>query len=204
MKYSVVKRGLLIFFSVVGIVGAIFIADYLVQLQKSEGLVPPGTETQIGGPFSLVDHNGRAVTERNFASRHKLIFFGFINCPEVCPTALIKISAILQRIGPLADHIYPLFITVDPERDTPEQLRQYANAFDSRIIYLTGSPAEIERVTAAWRVTRTKYAIGKHDYSIDHTAALYLMSPDGKLLESYGWNQAQEDIEHSIRKYLEP
>jgi len=204
MPFFTIKRSLLLALSVAGIMGAIFLADYLLQLRQSEGVVPPGMESQIGGPFSLVDHTGRAATEKTFASRHQLIFFGYTHCPDVCPATLYRVSAILQRMGPLADRIYPLFITVDPQRDTPAHLRQYAKAFDPRIIYLTGTPAEIERVMGAWRATRAKCAVGEHDYSMNHSAVLYLMSPGGALLKSYGWNQEPQDIEHSIRKYLAP
>jgi protein SCO1/2 len=184
--------------------GIAFLADYLLQLRQNKGVVPPGAESQIGGAFSLVDQTGRAVTEKDFSNRHQLIFFGFTHCPDVCPTTLGRVSAILQRLGPLADRLYPLFITVDPRRDTPERLREYAAAFDPRIIYLTGTDAEIEHVMEAWRATRAKCAVGEHDYSMTHSAVLYLMSPAGKLIKSYGWDQDPEAIEASIRKYLTP
>lgn len=181
-----------------------FAIDYLLQLRRSKGVVPPGTEAQIGGAFSLIDQTGRAVTEKNFDDRHQLIFFGFTHCPDVCPATLGRVSAILQHLGPLADRLYPLFITVDPQRDTSQRLREYAKSFDPRIIYLTGADAEIEHVLEAWRATRAKCAVGEHDYSMTHSAVLYLMSPEGKLIKSYGWDQDTETIEASIRNYLTP
>lgn len=202
MKTPGIKRTVFIIVSVVLLVGITFVVDYLLQLRENKGLVPPGTEAQIGGAFSLVDQTGRAVTEKSFSDRYQLIFFGFTHCPDVCPMTLGRVSAILQRLGPLADRLYPLFITVDPQRDTSQRLREYAKPFDPRIIYLTGTDAEVEHVMEAWRATRSKCAVGEHDYTMNHSAVLYLMAPDGKLVKSYGWDQAPEAIELSIRKYL--
>lgn len=202
MKIPGIKRILLAIVAVTLLAGSAFLADYLLQLRQSKGVVPPGTELQIGGAFSLVDQTGRAVTEKNFSDRHQLIFFGFTHCPDVCPITLGRVSTILQGLGPLADRLYPLFITVDPQRDTSQRLREYAKSFDPRIIYLTGSDTEIARVMEAWRATRSKCAVGEHDYTMNHSAVLYLMSPDGKLIKSYGWDQAPETIESSIGKHL--
>lgn len=202
MKISSIKRVLLTVAVLTLLAGIAFLADYLLQLRQNKGTVPPGTESQIGGAFSLVDQTARAVTEKTFADRHQLIFFGFTHCPDVCPITLGRVSTILQRLGPAADRVHPLFITVDPQRDTSQRLMEYAKSFDPRIIYLTGSDAEIARVMEAWRATRSKCAVGEHDYTMNHSAVLYLMSPDGKLIKSYGWDQAPETIESSIRKYL--
>jgi len=187
---------------VVALSGIFAVTDYLVQLKRSEGRIPPGTEASIGGQFALVDASGRAVTERDFADRHKLIFFGFTHCPDVCPTTLARMSVILRTLGPAATRLYPLFVTVDPERDTPERLREYARLFDPRIIYLTGAPDQIAKVLKAWRVSAAKTAAGQDDYSMNHSAVLYLMTPAGQLAASFRWDDTEADIAEGIRKYI--
>lgn len=197
---------------VLALSGLFAVIDYLVQLKRSEGRIPPGTEASIGGEFALVDASGRAVTERDFADRHKLIFFGFTHCPDVCPTTLARMSVILRALGPAATRLYPLFVTVDPERDTPERLRAYATLFDPRIIYLTGAPDQIAKALKAWRVSSAKTAVGQDDhsmnhysmnhYSMNHSAVLYLMTPAGSLAASFRWDDAEADIADGIRDYI--
>ncbi|MFZ5655332.1 MAG: SCO family protein [Pseudomonadota bacterium] len=187
---------------VLALLGVLAVTDYLVQLKRSEGRIPPGTEASIGGQFALVDASGRTVTERDFADRYKLIFFGFTHCPDVCPTTLARMSVILRALGPAATRLYPLFVTVDPERDTPERLREYARQFDPRIIYLTGTPDQIAKVLEAWRVSTAKIAAGQDDYSMNHSAVLYLMTPAGQLAASFRWDDAEADIADDIRGYL--
>lgn len=197
-----IRRAMAIVGSVVGVLFTLALVDYLIQLRNSEGAVPPGTEAQIGGAFSLLDQTGASVTERNYADRYKLIFFGFTHCPDVCPTTLSRVSTILRELGPLADRVYPLFITVDPARDTPERLREYAKSFDPRIVYLTGSATDIERAMTAWRATRAKFAVGDDDYSMSHSAVLYLMAPAGALLKSYSWDTPIDEVTSSLKGYL--
>ncbi|MGE3295719.1 MAG: SCO family protein [Porticoccaceae bacterium] len=196
------RRKLLLGVAVVVLSAGGALVDYLIQLKRSEGLVPPGTEARIGGRFALVDATGRAVTEADFADRHQLIFFGFTHCPDVCPTTLARMSVILRALGPAADQLYPLFVTVDPERDTPERLRDYGRLFDPRIIYLTGAPEQIAAVLEAWRVSRSKTAVGDDDYSLNHSAVLYLMTPAGALAESFRWDTPEQDIAAAIRARL--
>lgn len=184
------------------LLGVFAVTDYLVQLKRSEGRIPPGTEASIGGQFALVDASGRAVTERDFADRYKLIFFGFTHCPDVCPTTLARMSVILRALGPAATRLYPLFVTVDPARDTPERLREYAKLFDPRIVYLTGAPDQIAKVLKAWRVSSAKIAAGQDDYSMNHSAVLYLMTPTGSLVASFRWDDAEADIADAISDYI--
>lgn len=200
-QFSMRKIGLAVAL-VLALSGAFAVIDYLVQLKRSEGRIPPGTEASIGGQFALVDASGRAVTERDFADRYKLIFFGFTHCPDVCPTTLARMSVILRALGPAAARLYPLFVTVDPERDTPERLREYGRLFDPRIIYLTGAPDQIAKVLEAWRVNTAKIAAGRDDYSMNHSAVLYLMTPAGQLAASFRWDDAEADIADDIRGYL--
>jgi len=208
MKSQTLKRGLLTVVLSAAIIGGIALIDYLVQLGNSEGTVPPGTEAQIGGTFSLLNQFNEPVNNESYADRYKLIFFGFTNCPDVCPTTLSRMTQALSQLGPLNDQLYPLFITVDPERDTPARLKEYAKAFDPRIIYLTGSPDEIAKVLKAWKASRAKIATEKgeateEDYSMSHSSVLYLMSPDDRLLDSYNWEIRPDKMVDSIRGWLE-
>ncbi|OUS07805.1 hypothetical protein A9Q90_05155 [Gammaproteobacteria bacterium 54_18_T64] len=208
MKSQTLKRGLLTVVLSVAIIGGIALVDYLTQLGRSEGTVPPGTKAQIGGVFSLINQFNEPVDNESYADRYKLIFFGFTNCPDVCPTTLSRMTQALNQLGPLNAKLYPLFITVDPERDTPARLHEYAKAFDPRIIYLTGSSEEIAKVLKAWKAGRAKIATEKgeateEDYSMSHSSVLYLMTPDDRLVESYNWEIQADKMVDSISGWLE-
>jgi protein SCO1/2 len=132
----------------------------------------------IGGPFSLVAADGRTVTERSFPGKWLVVFFGYTHCADVCPTTLGEMAQALTQLGPLAGRIQPLFVTIDPDRDTPEVLRDYTAAFGDRILGLTGTPAQIAAIAKAYRVYYARSQEGK-DYSMEHSAVLYVMRPDG-------------------------
>jgi cytochrome oxidase Cu insertion factor (SCO1/SenC/PrrC family) len=136
----------------------------------------------IGGPFTLTDHNGRRVTDQNFRGKFMLVFFGFSYCPDACPTGLQVIAGALDELGPQAEHITPVLITIDPERDTPAQLAAYVKSFHPRLIGLTGSQAEIDGVVKEYRVYVKKVPDPKSTagYTFDHSAVIYLMGPDGR------------------------
>lgn len=132
----------------------------------------------VGGPFSLVDHKGARRTEKDFAGRPMLLFFGFTHCPDVCPTTLASVSGWLAALGPDADRIAALFVTVDPERDTPHVLAEYMQAFDPRILGLTGTAAEVTAMLKTFRAFARKTETG----DFEHTAAVYLIDERGHLL----------------------
>ncbi len=144
--------------------------------------VPAGVA--IGGPFHLIDDKGRAVTHADYRGRWVLVFFGYTNCPDECPLTLQKMAAALNKLGPLADKIAPLFITVDPARDTPARLASYLANFDPRIIGLTGSETQVAEAARAYRVY---YAPARHEESgadlVSHSTFLYLMDPAGAFSE---------------------
>ena len=156
-----------------------------------ERLIPKGAvsigNATVGGPFSLVDHTGRRVSNADFSGRFTLVFFGFTFCPDVCPTALQVTSAALEKLGPKAARVTPLFITVDPERDTPEQLKSYVGSFHPSLVGLTGTQAEIDAVAKAYRVyfKRVKDERSSAGYTMDHTSIIYLMGPDGRFLTHF-------------------
>ena len=143
--------------------------------------VPAGVA--IGGPFHLTDDKGHTVTQADYRGRWMLVFFGYTNCPDECPLTLQKMAVALNKLGPLADKIAPLFITVDPARDTPARLASYLANFDPRIIGLTGSATQIAEAAKAYRVY---YAAARHEESgadlVSHSTFLYLMDPTGKFI----------------------
>lgn len=144
----------------------------------------------IGGPFTLVDQDGKTVSDTDFRGRHMLIFFGYTYCPDVCPTYLSEMAQALDLLGPDEKKVQPLFITVDPERDTPEQMKMYVGHFHEDLIGLTGTPQQIAAVKEAYKVYAKKTEIDADDpqnYLMEHTANAYLMGPDGRF-EAYFTN----------------
>lgn len=153
----------------------------------------------IGGPFQLIDvQTGRQVTDRDFPGKWLMVFFGYTHCPDVCPTTLSNISDALLNLGPLADRIQPLFVTVDPLRDTQQVLADYAAAFDPRIVGLTGTPDQVARAAEAYGVYYAKREVGD-DYYMDHTATIYLMRPDGSHDTSFLSTSSSADIARRLR-----
>ncbi len=135
----------------------------------------------IGGPFTLVDGGKHAVTDRDFRGKWMLIYFGYTHCPDVCPTTLGGIAEGITKM-PAGDQgrIVPIFITVDPERDTPDIVGSYAHAFGPEFVGLTGSVGEVQHVEAEFRVYAQKHALKNGDYAMDHSSVIYVMGPDGK------------------------
>lgn len=147
----------------------------------------------IGGPFSLVRADtSEAVTEADFADKPKAIFFGFTYCPDVCPTTLFELSTYLDELGPLADNFYTLMVTVDPQRDTPEFLNEYVGAFHDDIIGLTGTPENIDDVVANYRVYARRVDLDDDDYTMDHTASIFLMNADNELVGTIAYQESPE------------
>jgi cytochrome oxidase Cu insertion factor (SCO1/SenC/PrrC family) len=138
-------------------------------------------QAMVGGPFTLTDHTGKQVTDRDFRGRTLVVFFGFTFCPDVCPSALQVIAAAIDKLGAKGQSITPIFISIDPERDTPAQLAAYVQSFHPRLIGLTGTPAEIAAVTKAYRVYVQKVPDPKSTagYTIDHSSIIYVMGRDG-------------------------
>ncbi|MBV9117911.1 MAG: SCO family protein [Acetobacteraceae bacterium] len=144
-----------------------------------------GTATAaIGGPFTLENGNGQAVTDRDFRGKYMLVYFGYTYCPDVCPTTLTEVAGALDKLGPKAARVQPIFITVDPQRDTPAVIKQYTGAFSPRIVGLTGTPDQIAAVERAYHVYAAKHVTGPgpNDYGMDHSSVLYLMGPDGRFI----------------------
>jgi len=170
---------------------------------KSERAPAPTAQTLIGGPFTLTDTEGKRRTDAEFRGKHMLVFFGFTNCPDFCPTALVTMSQALEKLGGKADKLAPILITVDPERDTPAQLKNYAQNFDKRIAMLTGSAEEIAAVARAYRVYYAKRPLEQAgEYTMDHSAYIYLLGPDGKYLTHFRHGIAPDDLAKALAKVL--
>lgn len=186
--------------SLVGLVIAAGIAWWQVNSASrmaSTGLPP------LGGPFTLVDHTGRTVTQADFGGKLKLIYFGYTYCPDVCPTELSTIAAVMDRLGPDAERVQPLFISIDPARDTVPHMAGYVALFHPRLIGLTGTA---EQVAAAARAYRVYYAKapngGETDYLMDHSSFVYLTGPDGAVKAIFPAKTAPETMADGIRKTL--
>ena len=156
----------------------------------------------IGGPFELTDQNGRTVTERDLKGRPFLVFFGFTRCPDICPTTLFEVSEIMRALGKDADRVGALFITVDPERDTPAALKDYLSSFDPHLAGLTGEPAAVAAVAKAYRVYFKKVPLDQGGYTMDHTAIVYLMDKDGRFVSPFNLKRTTEAAAADLRRYL--
>jgi len=159
----------------------------------------------IGGPFTLVATNGEDVSDQAYRGKWLLIFFGYTYCPDACPTALNNISVALEKLGSDAAKLQPLFVTVDPHRDTRELMRDYLQSFDSRIIGLTGTPDQIDGVLKEYRVYVARQESSEadgNDYLISHSAYIYLMDPDGKFVNVIQSGEAGDDIAAWLRQEM--
>ena len=156
----------------------------------------------IGGPFSLTDQNGRTVTDRDLKGHPFLVFFGFTHCPDVCPTTLFDVSEILRALGPDADRVRALFVTVDPERDTSPTLKDYLSSFDPHLTALTGDPEAVAVVAKAYRVYYKKVPLAEGGYTMDHTAIVYLMNKDGKFVSPFNLKRPTEAAVADLRKHI--
>jgi protein SCO1 len=156
----------------------------------------------VGGPFRLEDQNGKPVSDQDMKGRPFLVFFGFTHCPDVCPTTLFEISEVMKDLGKDADRTGVLFITVDPERDTPAALKDYLSNFDPHLRALTGDPAAVEGALKAYRVYSAKIPLKDGDYTMDHTAAVYLMDKDGRFVSTFNLKQSPEAAASQLRGYL--
>ncbi len=169
------------------------------------GAVVATAGAAIGGPLTLTDSGGKRVTDADFRGRYVLIYFGYTFCPDVCPTELQAMGRALDLLGPAGEKIVPVFISVDPARDTPETLGKYVRAFHPRMIGLSGSDDDIARAAKAFRVyyrLGRPSAPGAKDYLVDHTSFIYLMGPDGKLAVLLRGGAGAEAIAQGIRSVL--
>lgn len=180
-------------------------------------------EALVGGDFTLTDQDGKTVQEADFRGRVMLVFFGFTDCPDICPVTVASLSKMMTLLGDNANQVAPIFITVDPQRDTPEVLKNYLANFDKRIVALTGTPDDIKKVAELYKVYFSKTAMpmdekasaghnahhGDHDesnaddYAVNHSGMIYLMGKDGKYIRLFPYNADAQEIATAVLRVLE-
>lgn len=164
---------------------------------------PSAGKAAIGGPFNLVNHDGKRVTEKDFKGKWTLVYFGFTHCPDICPDELLKLAAAIDKIKEKAGiDIVPVFISVDPERDTIEQVREYVKEFHPKLVGLTGTPDEIKKVARAYRVYYMKTAEEDSDYLVDHSIVMYLMDPNMEFVKFFGKNNDVNSLTDGVIKEI--
>jgi cytochrome oxidase Cu insertion factor (SCO1/SenC/PrrC family) len=186
------------------IIAAFAIAAVALTQWPTKGPMGSGTAL-IGGPFIMVNQKGETVTEKNFEGRYTIYFFGFTFCPDVCPTELQVLTAALKELGPDAAKITPVFVSVDPERDTPKIIGEYVANFDPRFVGLTGTPEQLATMARAFHVYYKKVADEKNalNYGMDHPSILYLMGPDGKFAKHFPYTTDAKKLALDLKSVLE-
>ncbi len=187
-----------VLYATVGLLVAVLMIGAGVFLWQSPSPI------SIGGPFSLEDGGGKQVTDKDFRGRYMLVYFGYTFCPDVCPTTLNAVADAVDKLGPAAPRIQALFITVDPKRDTPAVVKQYAAAFGPNIEGLTGTPEQIAQVAKEYRVYYAQHQTGPgpNDYSMDHSSVLYLMNPTGAFVAPIRADQSGDEIATNLKKLM--
>jgi len=187
------------------LLGALIGAGILILNTDTQGnRVTTSGKALVGGPFELVGKDGKTVTDQDFRGRHMLVFFGYTHCPDICPAELQVMSAALDALGSDADKVVPIFITLDPVRDTPEAVTAYVENFGPNFVGLSGSPEAIAKVAKAYRVSYQKFQDDKtgDNYSVDHSALLYLMGPDGEYITHIPYGTPASKMTETLRRYL--
>ena len=182
--------------------GGSLLVGLLLMFWALGGVKGVATPVAIGGPFQLTDQSGAAVTEKSLQGRPTLIFFGFTHCPDVCPTSLFEISEVLRAMGTDADRVNAYFISVDPERDNVQAMKDYLSSFDPHLKGLTGDPATVAKVLGEYRVYAKKVPLKDGDYTMDHTALVYLMDRDGKFVAPFNLKRSPDEAAADLKHYL--
>jgi protein SCO1/2 len=163
---------------------------------------PIAVSSAVGGSFKLVDQNAKPITDQDMKGHPFLVFFGFTHCPDICPTTLFDISETFRALGPEVKGVRALFVTVDPERDTPAVMKDYLSSFDPRIIGVTGDPAAVAAMEKAYRVYAKKVPLDDGSYTMDHTALVYLMNKDGAFVAPFNMKRRPEEAAADLKRYL--
>jgi cytochrome oxidase Cu insertion factor (SCO1/SenC/PrrC family) len=178
---------------------------YLGDLSAHDGVesVATGEHVTLGGPFALTDQNQMIRTEKDFLGKYTLVFFGYTYCPDVCPATLAIMSAALDKMGARAERIVPVFITVDPKRDTPDKIKSYLSSFGTRFVGLTGSSQDIANVAKEYRVYYKEHpAENGGEYTVDHSGVIYLMDPNGQFIANYSLDTSPDVLAADLTKRL--
>jgi cytochrome oxidase Cu insertion factor (SCO1/SenC/PrrC family) len=184
---------------VIGVIAVMSVASHRTPNVQTAGLAA------IGGPFTLVDHTGKTVTDKDYRGKFMLVFFGYTFCPDVCPTELNTVGAALDKMGPAAEKVVPIFVTVDPQRDTVDKLKSYVADFHPRLVGLTGSEEQVAAAAKAYKVYYKKVGAEKAsaDYLLDHSSYIYLMGPDGAFVTHFPFGITPEKMAEDLQKYVQ-
>ncbi len=210
MPRSALARALLVFFLGLSVLAA-GVGGWLLSQRAGPAVSITGPTTSqgtalVGGPFELVDQDGEPRSAADFRGRYMLVYFGYTYCPDICPTSLLSMTQGLDLLAETdpeaAVKVAPIFITVDPERDTVETMAAYASSFHEDLVALTGTAEQVAGAAKAYRVYYTRYDDGGGDYLMDHTSLIYLMGPDGAYLSHFGHTAQADEIAAGLRRYL--
>ena len=198
------RRNIWLMAALGAIVAGAAIAYPLVATVTNRPVAPDAQKLLgFGGPFKLTDQDGRVVTDADFRGRWLLLYFGYTHCPDACPTALNSIAEALDQLGPSRQKMQPVFITLDPERDTPATLKEYTSAFQAGILGLTGTPEQIAATAKEYRITYEKHPIPEnHDYSIDHTSIIFLVDPLGHPVDLFSHETPPDRMARRIKETM--
>lgn len=187
-------------FAVIGLLAAVL----LVGTGGFLWLTGNGGVPSIGGPFTLQDGSDKTVTDRDFRGKYMLVYFGYTFCPDVCPTTLNAVADAMDKLGDRAKQVQPIFITIDPKRDTPAVVRQYVAAFTPALVGLTGTPEQVAAVAREYRVYYAEHRTGPgpDEYSMDHSSILYLVGPDGRFIAPIRADASGEEMAAAIGKFV--
>jgi protein SCO1/2 len=158
--------------------------------------------SSVGGSFELINQDGKTVTDADFRGEPLLVFFGFTHCPDICPTTLFEVSEVFNRLGKDAEKVNAIFVTVDPERDTPEKLKLYLSSFHPRISALSGSEAQVEAIKKAYYVYAKRVPLDGGGYTMDHTSIVYLMDKQGKFIAPFNLKRDADAAAADLRRRL--
>jgi len=190
----------IVFAGVLVIAAGVLLA--LALRETPRGAAGTALASAIGGQFQLIDQNGKPFSDANLKGKWHLIFFGYTHCPDACPTALNEMSLALDRLGIKRDEVRVVFITVDPERDTPDVLKSYVQSFDAPIVALTGAPEAVAQAAKAYRVFYAKHPRADGDYDMDHSAVIYVMNPEGRFTATFTPDSSADAIVQRLQKLI--
>jgi protein SCO1 len=182
-------------------VAGLVLFSTVIFIVTGRGPAPIAMPSAVGGPFALTDQNGKQITDKDMAGHPFLVFFGFTHCPDVCPTTLFDVSEIFRALGS-DKQVRALFITVDPERDTPSVLKDYLSSFDPRITGATGDEAAVASAIKGYRVYAKKVPTDGGGYTMDHTAIVYLMGKDGRFIAPFNMKRRPNEAAEDLKRYL--
>lgn len=196
------RLSIIVLTAVIGGATAFYATDLFAPTKTVQVAQP--ARPAIGGAFTLTSHRGETITDQTFRGKVQLVFFGFTHCPDVCPTALYLVSDLLERLGPRAQDVKPIFITVDPERDTPDVLAGYVAAFHPSLVGLTGTPTQIAEAAQAFRAFYRKLPREDGDYFMEHSGSIYVMDRNGAFRGTLDIHETPEIAFDKLRRFLGP